>query len=206
MSVRMGTTKLLIPVVLAMVLAITLMVATPALGKGYSLKHQFPRGVFVTDNGSVGKEDISAGNCRDLGPNRPNIGLNNFFRGIYSESDIEKIVSLCEKKGFSVNGPPKHSPPQWKVTDNGVLVERTFSGPWPYGKCSNLPWQKLFFDVPPGEGLHPQEAIRACEKAGFSVNVEPQTPLSETGGLPIILVPIALLVAFGLLIRKSTAP
>ena len=138
MSVRMGTTKLLIPVVLAMVLAITLMVATPALGKGYSLKHQFPRGVFVTDNGSVGKEDISAGNCRDLGPNRPNIGLNNFFRGIYSESDIEKIVSLCEKKGFSVS-------------------------------------------------------------------VERQTSLSKTGGPPLILVPIALLVLGGLLIRKSTA-
>jgi len=35
--------------------------------------------------------------------------------------------------------------------------------------------------------------------------VQSQTPLSETGGLPIILVPVALLVLGGLLIRKSTA-
>jgi hypothetical protein len=124
--------------VLAMVLAITLVVATPAFSQGYSQEHQFPHGVFVTDNGSVGKGDISAGNCRDLGPDRPDIGPDNFFRGVYSESDIEKIVSLCEKKGFS------------------VAVER-------------------------------------------------QTSLSKTGGPPLILVPTALLVACGFLIRKSTA-
>jgi hypothetical protein len=123
--------------VLAMVLAVTLAVTTPALGQGYSQKHQYPRGVFVADNGSVGKGDISAGNCRDLGPDRPNTGPNNFFRGMYSESDIEKIVIACEKAGFLVVGR--------------------------------------------------------------------QTPLSETGGPPLILVPIALLVAGGLLIRKSTA-
>ena len=173
--------------VLAMVLAITLVITTPALGQG----------VYVTDNGLVGKGDIAAGTCRNLGPN-------NYPRDIYSESDFEKIVSACEKKGFSVNGPPAHSQPQWKVTDNGVLVERTFSGAIHYGKCSNLPWQELF-NAPPSEQLHPQEAVRACEKAGFSVNVERQTPLSKTGGPPLILVPIALLVVGGLLIRKSTA-
>ena len=188
--------------VLTMVLAVTLLITTPALGLSHSQKHQYPSGgVYVTDNGSVGKGDVGAGTCRDFGPN---MGPNNLLRDFYSESDIEKIVRACEKKGFSVNGPPTHSRPQWKVTDNGVLVERTFSGPLHYGKCSNVPWQKLF-NEPPSEQLHPQEAVRACEKAGFSVNVEPQTPLSKTGGPPIILVPIALLVVCGLLIRKSTA-
>ena len=117
--------------VLAMVLAITLAVTTPALGS-HSEKHQFAHGgeVFVTDNGLVQKMDVAAGNCRDL-------GTNNFPRGMYSKSDFEKIVSLCEKKGFSVNA-------------------------------------------------------------------ELQTSLSKTGGPPLILVPIALLVVGGLLIRKST--
>jgi hypothetical protein len=75
--------------------------------------------------------DVAAGNCRDL-------GTNDFPRGMYSESDLEKIVSACEKKGFSVNE-ERHTPP------------------------------------------------------------------SKTGGPPLILVPIALLVAGGLLIRKSAA-
>jgi len=184
---------LLLPaVVLAMVLAMTLVVTTPALGS-HSEKHQFAHGgeLFVTDNGLVQKMDVAAGNCRDL-------GTNNFPRGMYSKSDFEKIVSLCEKQGFSVNGPPAHSQPHWKVTDNGILVERGFNGSLPWGKCSNLPWQELF-NAPPSEQLHPQEALRACEKAGFSVNVERQTQLSKTGGFPIILVPIALLVVVGLL-------
>jgi hypothetical protein len=176
--------------VLAMVLTITLAVTTPALGQAVG-----PSGVWVTDSGRVGKSDIGAGTCSNLGPN-------NYPKDIYSKSDFEKIVSLCEKKGFSVNGPPKHSQPQWKVTDNGVLVERTFSGLFPRGKCSNLPRQ--LFEAPPSEGVHPQEAVRACEKAGFSVNVERQTSLPKTGGPPVILVPIALLVVCGLLIRKST--
>src|SRR5215203_2840771 len=117
--------------VLAMVLAVTLVVTTPALGS-HSEEHQYEHGgdVFVTDNGLVQKKDVAAGNCRDL-------GTNNFPRVMYSESDFEKI-------------------------------------------------------------------IRACEKKGFSVNVERQTPLSKTGGPPLILVPIALLVVGGLLIRKST--
>ena len=57
-----------------------------------------------------------------------------------------------------------------------------------------------------------EQAVSECEKAGFSVNgsptqdrVEPQTSLTKTGGLPIILVPIALLVVGRLLVRKSTA-
>jgi hypothetical protein len=119
--------------VLAMVLAITLLITTPALGLSHSEEHQYEHGggVFVTDNGLVQKADIAAGHCRDL-------GTDDFPRGMYSESDFEKI-------------------------------------------------------------------IRACEKKGFSVNVERQTALSKTGGLPIIIVPIALLVVGGLLIRKSTA-
>jgi hypothetical protein len=44
-----------------------------------------------------------------------------------------------------------------------------------------------------------EEAAQACEKA------EDMASLADTGGPPIILVPIALLVAGGLLIRKSTA-
>jgi hypothetical protein len=118
--------------VLAMVLAITLAVTTPALGS-HSEEHQFEHGggVFVTDNGLVQKMDVAAGNCRDL-------GTNDFPRGMYSESDLEKIVSACEKKGFPVN-------------------------------------------------------------------VERHTPLSKTGGPPLILVPITLLVVGGLLIRKSAA-
>ena len=64
----------------------------------------------------------------------------------------------------------------------------------------------------PTENFENEEDARACEKAGYSVKgsptqhrVEPQTPLTNTGGLPVTLVPIALLVASGLLIRKSTA-
>ena len=64
----------------------------------------------------------------------------------------------------------------------------------------------------PTENFENEEDARACEKAGYSVKgsptqdrVEPQTPLSKTGGFPVILVPVALLVAGGLLIRKYTA-
>jgi hypothetical protein len=44
-----------------------------------------------------------------------------------------------------------------------------------------------------------KKAARACQAAGYP------TSLSKTGGPPLILVPIALLVVGGLLIRKSTA-
>ena len=83
---------------LGMVLALTLVITMPALGLSHSEEHQFEHGggVFVTDNGLVQKKDVAAGNCRDL-------GTNNFPRVMYSESDFEKIIRACEKKGFSVS-------------------------------------------------------------------------------------------------------
>ncbi|HEX6710630.1 MAG TPA: hypothetical protein VF068_09880 [Rubrobacter sp.] len=61
----------------------------------------------------------------------------------------------------------------------------------------------------PTENFENEEDARACEKTGYSVNgsqtqdiVEPQTPLTKTGGLPVILAPIALLIVGVLLIHN----
>ena len=95
--------------------------------------------------------------------------------------------------------------PEFEITDKGWIIQ---GGDLAWGKCSSLVQEtdehtKDFDQV---------QAARACEKAGYSAKgsptqdrVQSQTPLSETGGLPIILVPVALLVLGGLLIRKSTA-
>src|SRR5215217_420909 len=94
--------------------------------------------------------------------------------------------------------------PEFEITDKGWIIQ---GGDLAWGKCSSLVQEtdehtKDFDQV---------QAARACEKAGYSAKgsptqdrVQSQTPLSETGGLPIILVPVALLVLGGLLIRKST--
>ena len=91
----------------------------------------------------------------------------------------------------------------FKVTNNGVLW---VGGDVSFGKCSSLQLD-MFLSKSDQE-----KAVRVCKKAGFPVKgsptqdkVEPQTPLSKTGGPPLILVPIALLIVGGLLIRKSTA-
>jgi len=75
------------------------------------------------------------------------------------------------------------------------------------GKCSDLLQHRN--EV---RDLEKLGALRACEKAGFTANgsriqdsVDPKTPLTKTGGFPIILVPIALIIVARLLIRKSTA-
>ena len=95
--------------------------------------------------------------------------------------------------------------PEFEITDKGWIIQ---GGDLAWGKCSTLLQEtdehtKDFDQV---------QAARACKKAGYSVKgsptqdrVEPQTPLTKTGDLPVILVPIALLVVGGLLIRKSTA-
>ena len=112
-----------------MVLAVTLAVTTPALGS-HSEAHQYEHGggVFVTDTGLVQKADIAAGNCRDL-------GTNDFPRGMYSESDMEKIVKACERAGFSVNverqtalsktgGPPLILVPIALLVACGLLIRK----------------------------------------------------------------------------------
>jgi hypothetical protein len=73
------------------------------------------------------------------------------------------------------------------INDKGVV---SIGGDVVLGKCSDLLQHRD--EVP-----DLMDAVRACEKAGYSA------PLTETGGPPIILVPIALLVAGGLLIRLS---
>ncbi len=84
----------------------------------------------------------------------------------------------------------------FNVTDEGWLSE---GGDIAWGKCSKIPREVFSEELPP-------QAARACEEAGFPVKGSPtQTPLPDTGGPPIILVPVALLVVGGLLFRKSTA-
>lgn len=87
--------------------------------------------------------------------------------------------------------------PDFDVTDEGWLSE---GGDIAWGKCSKIPREVISGELPP-------QAARACEEAGFPVKgSSTQTPLPDTGGPPIILVPVALLVVGGLLLfRKSTA-
>ena len=87
--------------------------------------------------------------------------------------------------------------PRMTITDNGELIE---GGDIGWGKCSTLLQQRRD-DLTPDKPYYENEirVIRACEKA------EHIGLLPDTGGPPIILIPIALLVAGGLLIRKSTA-
>lgn len=92
----------------------------------------------------------------------------------------------------------------FSINDKGYI---TMGGDVGLGKCGDLLQHRD--EVPDLVALG---AIRACKRAGYSAkgsptqeSVEPQTPLSKTGGLPIILVPITLLIVGGLLIRKSTA-
>lgn len=93
--------------------------------------------------------------------------------------------------------------PDYEITDKGNLV---YGRDVIVGNCGSK--QDFAFN---SKSLD-KEAARACEKAGYSAiksqtqdRVEPQPPLTKTGGLPVILVPIALLVVGGLLTRKSTA-
>lgn len=81
--------------------------------------------------------------------------------------------------------------PDFEITDKGFLVHQRDVI---VGKCGSPPEDFAFQSASLRE-----EAARACEKAGYS------PPLTETGGPPVILVPIALLLACGLLICKSTA-
>ena len=80
--------------------------------------------------------------------------------------------------------------PDYEITDKGTLV---YQRDVIVGKCGSS--QPFAFR---SKSLR-EEAARACEKAGYSAS------LVKTGGLPVIVVPIALLVVGGLLIRKSTA-
>jgi hypothetical protein len=80
--------------------------------------------------------------------------------------------------------------PDYEITDKGSLV---YQRDVIVGKCG--PSQPFAFK---SKSLR-EEAARACEKAGYSAS------LVKMGGLPVIVVPIALLVVGGLLIRKSTA-
>jgi hypothetical protein len=80
--------------------------------------------------------------------------------------------------------------PDYEITDKGFLV---YQRDVIVGKCGSS--QPFAFQ---SKSLR-EEAARACEMA------EQLAPLAETGGPPIILVPITLLVIGGLLIRKSIA-
>jgi hypothetical protein len=81
--------------------------------------------------------------------------------------------------------------PDYEITDNGNLV---YGGDVTVGKCDST--QDFAFLSKPMN----KAAREACEAAGYP------SSLSKTGGPPIILAPIALLVVCGLLIRKSTVP
>jgi hypothetical protein len=87
--------------------------------------------------------------------------------------------------------------PSFEITDNGELFE---GGDIGWGKCSTLLQQRRD-NLTPNKPYYESEirVIKACEKA------EHIGLLADTGGPQIILVPIALLVAGGLLIRKYTA-
>ena len=78
------------------------------------------------------------------------------------------------------------------INGKGVL---SMGGDIVLGKCSDLLQHRN--EV---RDLVKLGALRACEKAGYTAS------LSKTGGLPVILVPITLLIVGGLLIRKTTAP
>jgi hypothetical protein len=82
--------------------------------------------------------------------------------------------------------------PDFEITDKGFLV---YQGDLIVGKCGVDSTQ----DFALGSKSLREEAARACERATDSAL------LAKTGGPPIILVPIALLVAGSLLIRKSKA-
>ena len=93
--------------------------------------------------------------------------------------------------------------PEFEVTDKGWIIQ---GGDLGWGKCPSLVKQT---DEHTGDSDQVQ-AARACKAAGYTAKGPPtqqvpQAPLSKTGGLPIILVPTALIVVCGLLIRKSTA-
>ena len=81
--------------------------------------------------------------------------------------------------------------PDFEITNKGLLV---YGGDRVVGKCGatqDFGFQSKSLD---------EQATRACEKA------EQLAPLPDTGGLPIILVPIGLPLVGALLFRKSTAP
>ena len=80
--------------------------------------------------------------------------------------------------------------PDYEITDKGFLIH---GGDVVVGKCGSA--RPFAFQSKSDR----EEAARACKKAADSAL------LAETGGVPIILVPVTLLVAGGLLIRKSTA-
>ena len=88
--------------------------------------------------------------------------------------------------------------PDFEITDNGHLI---FQGDVGVGKCGSTQ-NFAFLD----KSLD-KKAVRACEKAGFPVKgSQTQSPLPDTGGPPLTLVPIAFLMVGGLLLfRKSTA-
>jgi hypothetical protein len=93
--------------------------------------------------------------------------------------------------------------PEFEVTDKGWIIQ---GGDLAWGKCPSMIKQT---DEHTGDSDQVQ-AARACEAAGYTAKgpptqQEPRAPLSKTGGLPIILVPIALGLVCGFLIRKSTA-
>lgn len=93
--------------------------------------------------------------------------------------------------------------PDFEITDKGFLIhERDVV----VGRCGSS--QRFAFQ---SASLR-EEAARACEKAGYSAKgsrtqdrEELQAPLPKTGGLPLVLAPIALLVGGGLLIRRATS-
>ena len=96
--------------------------------------------------------------------------------------------------------------PEFEITDKGWIIQ---GGDLAWGKCGSLLKQTDEHT----KDFDQAQAARACEAAGYTAKgpptqdkVEPQTPLSKTGGPPIILVPIALLVVCGLLIRKLHSP
>jgi hypothetical protein len=81
--------------------------------------------------------------------------------------------------------------PDLEITDKGHLI---YQRDVILGGCGST--HSFNF---PSNSLN-EQAARACEKA------EHMAPLADTGGPPIILVPLALLVAGALLFHKSTTP
>lgn len=81
--------------------------------------------------------------------------------------------------------------PDFEITDKGFLIHE---GDVIVGKCGSS--QRFAFQ---SASLN-DEAASACEKAGYSAT------LAKTGGLPLVLAPISLLlIGGGLLFRRATS-
>ena len=89
---------------------------------------------------------------------------------------------------FDTATPLPHPFTNFEITDDGFLIEEGDI----VQSCEELPYR---------EGALHEALVKACTEVGFP----PEGNLPQTGGTPLLLVPIALIVGSGLLLR-ITAP